>query len=275
MPSLAARRLPPEARPEFVQPRHDHQAAQGSLCKGGHPHVDASLLHARELILREIPLEREIAQTSLSQNDSTVDLTQVVLYYVAQQSMNDITLALKSIGGNERQATEELFPLVYEELRRMAAARMANEAAGHTLQPTALVNEAYIRMVASPEMNLQNRAHFFAIASRAMRQALVQHARQKFADKRGGRQVQVEMDDVMAHIDVDVEHVMAVDEALEKLEKLDPQQAKMLEMQYFAGNSIDEIAAAVGMPERSVKRELQTGRLFLAEQLNSVGLKLK
>jgi len=187
-----------------------------------------------------------------------------------------VTRLLADLRGGDANAMNYLFPLVYNELRRVAANLMQRqERPGHTLQPTALVNEAYIRMVASPEMNLQNRAHFFAIASRAMRQALVQHARQKFADKRGGRQVQVEMDDVMAHIDVDVEHVMAVDEALEKLEKLDPQQAKMLEMQYFAGNSIDEIAAAVGMPERSVKRELQTGRLFLAEQLNSVGLKLK
>jgi len=187
-----------------------------------------------------------------------------------------VTRLLADLRGGDANAMNYLFPLVYNELRRVAANLMQRqERPGHTLQPTALVNEAYIRMVASPEMNLQNRAHFFAIASRAMRQALVQHARQKFADKRGGRQVQVEMDDAMAHIDVDVEHVMAVDEALEKLEKLDPQQAKMLEMQYFAGNSIDEIAAAVGMPERSVKRELQTGRLFLAEQLNSVGLKLK
>ena len=187
-----------------------------------------------------------------------------------------VTRLLADLRGGDANAMNYLFPLVYNELRRVAANLMQRqERPGHTLQPTALVNEAYIRMVALPEMNLQNRAHFFAIASRAMRQALVQHARQKFADKRGGRQVQVEMDDAMAHIDVDVEHVMAVDEALEKLEKLDPQQAKMLEMQYFAGNSIDEIAAAVGMPERSVKRELQTGRLFLAEQLNSVGLKLK
>jgi DNA-directed RNA polymerase specialized sigma24 family protein len=103
----------------------------------------------------------------------------------------------------------------------------------------------------------------------------VQHARHKYADKRGGRQVQVEMDDAMAHVDVDIEQVIAVDEALGKLEKLDARQAKMVEMQYFAGNSIEEISAAVGLAERSAKRELQTGRLFLAEQLHTVGLKLR
>jgi RNA polymerase sigma factor (TIGR02999 family) len=129
--------------------------------------------------------------------------------------------------------------------------------------------------VAAPDLILQNRAHFFAIASRAMRQALVEHARRKHAGKRGGHQARVEMDDAMAHVEMDIEQTLAVDEALAKLEQLDPLQAKMVEMQYFGGNSIEEISAAAGIPERSAKRELQTGRLFLAEQLNGVGIKLK
>ena len=255
MPSLAARRLPPEARPEFVQPRHDHQAAQGSLCKGGHPHVDASLLHARELILREIPLEREIAQTSLSQNDSTVDLTQVVLYYVAQQSMNDITLALKSIGGNERQATEELFPLVYEELRRMAAARMANEAAGHTLQPTALVHEAWLQLVGPGAQSWENRRHFFGAAAEAMRRILITNARRKSSLKRGGNRERVELEDLELTATTPDEHVLLIDEALQWLEKEDPQTARMVLLKFFGGLTSEEVAENMNVSQRTVNRQ--------------------
>lgn len=187
-----------------------------------------------------------------------------------------VTNLLADLRRGDAKAIDVLFPLVYDELRRVAANMMQRrERPGHTLQPTALVNEAYLRLVEARDMNLQNRAHFFAVASRAMRQALVQHARQKRADKRGGEQIRVEMDEAMAHVNVPLEQVIAVDEALDKLELLDARQAKMVEMQYFVGNSIDEIAAAVDLPERSAKRELQTGRLFLAEQLGSVGMKLK
>lgn len=187
-----------------------------------------------------------------------------------------VTKLLKDMSTGDADAMNRLFPLVYNELRRVAANLMRRqERPGHTLQPTALVNEAYIRMIATPDMNLVNRAHFFAIASRAMRQALVQHARHKYAGKRGGRQVQVEMDDAIGHVEANMEEVLAVDEALDRLEKLDAAQAKMVEMQYFGGNSIEEIAEATGTPERTTKRALQTGRLFLAEQLHGKGLKLK
>jgi RNA polymerase sigma-70 factor, ECF subfamily len=187
-----------------------------------------------------------------------------------------VTKLLREMSGGDPDAMNRLFPLVYDELRRVAANLMRRqERPGHTLQPTALVNEAYIRMVAAPDMNLVNRAHFFAIAARAMRQALVQHARHKYAGKRGGRQMQVEMDDAIGHVEANLEEVLAVDEALENLQKLDPVQAQMVEMQYFGGNSIEEISAATGTPERSTKRELQTGRLFLADQLKAKGLKFQ
>jgi RNA polymerase sigma factor (TIGR02999 family) len=187
-----------------------------------------------------------------------------------------LTQLLSDMRGGDGDAVNRIFSLVYDELRRVAANMMhRQERPGHSLQPTALVNEAYLRLIEAPDMNLQNRAHFFAIASRAMRQALLQHARHKYAKKRGERQVRVELDDAMAHVEVDMEQVIAVDEALEKLEKLDARQAKMVEMQYFAGNSIEEISVATGTPERTTKRELQTGRMFLAEQLHVVGLKLK
>jgi len=165
---------------------------------------------------------------------------------------------------------------VYDELRRVAGKLMqANERTGHTLQPTALVAEAYLRMVAAGEMNLVNRGHFFAVAARAMRHVLVDHAREKFALKRGGKRVKVDVDpDAIVAMPFNFEQVMAVDEALTRLEKLDRRQAQMVEMQYFAGNTVDEIAAALGMHVRTAKRQLQTGRLFLAQQLDGVGLKL-
>jgi len=124
-------------------------------------------------------------------------------------------------------------------------------------------------------MSLEDRAHFFAVASRAMRHVLVDYARAKIARKRGGEKVRVETDDLVGSVHIDREQIIAVDEALARLEKLDVRQAKILEMQYFLGNSIDEISAATGLSERTTKRELQTARLFLAEQLHSVGLKLR
>jgi len=173
------------------------------------------------------------------------------------------------------EAINRLYPIVFGELRRVAASLMRRERPGHTLQPTALVNEAFMRLAAGADLNLQDRAHFLAVASRAMRQALVEHARSKFAKKRGGNQVQVEIETGSASFKMDLEQIIAVDQALDKLEELDPVQAKIIEMQFFIGNSIEEIAAATGLSERTTKRELQTGRLFLAEQLHSRGLKLK
>ena len=187
----------------------------------------------------------------------------------------DVTLLLMQMRKGDNSAINRLFPIVYKELRRVASNLMRSERPNHTLQATALVNEAYLRLAADPEMTLQDRGHFFAVASRAMRQALVEHARARFAKKRGGKQAQVDMDDAIASVDIDLEQVIAVDEALKQLEELDERQAKIVEMQYFIGNSIDEIAAATGLAERTVKRELQTGLLFLAERLNDQGVKLK
>ena len=190
----------------------------------------------------------------------------------AQDTVTRLIIEMRN--GNS-DAINRLYPIVFGELRRVAASLMRRERPGHTLQPTALVNEAFMRLAAGADLNLQDRAHFLAVASRAMRQALVEHARSKFAKKRGGNQVQVEIETGSASFKMDLEQIIAVDQALDKLEELDPVQAKIIEMQFFIGNSIEEIAAATGLPERTTKRELQTGRLFLAEQLHSRGLKLK
>jgi RNA polymerase sigma-70 factor, ECF subfamily len=186
----------------------------------------------------------------------------------------EITKLLVQMRGQEEVAAK-LFPLVYRELRRVAAHMMQSERVGHTLQPTAVVHEAYMRMMAGTHPTLENRAHFFALAARAMRQVLVDHARRKLARKRGGEMsVQVELEDNFAFTMQQSEEVLAIHEALERLQKLDLRQAQIVEMHYFAGNAVDEIASVLGIGERTVKRELQFARLFLKQQLDGKGIKM-
>jgi RNA polymerase sigma factor (TIGR02999 family) len=186
----------------------------------------------------------------------------------------DVTELLLQMRG-EKEVAAKLFPLVYGELRRVAAGMMRSERVGHTLQPTAVVHEAYMRMMAGAHPRLENRAHFFALAARAMRQVLVDHARRKLAGKRGGEmRVQVELEDNFALTEQQSEEVLAIHEALERLQQLDLRQAQIVEMHYFAGNAVEEIASALGIGERTVKRELQFARLFLKQQLDGTGVKL-
>jgi RNA polymerase sigma-70 factor (ECF subfamily) len=152
---------------------------------------------------------------------------------------------------------------------------MRNERPGHTLQPTAVVHEAYMRLLAGTHPTLQNRAHFFALAARAMRQVLVDHARRKLAEKRrDDMRVQVEFDENIALTVQQSEELLAVHEAIAQLEKLDARQAQIVEMHYFAGNAVEEIATALEIGQRTVKRELQSARLFLKQQLAHKGAAL-
>jgi RNA polymerase sigma-70 factor, ECF subfamily len=188
--------------------------------------------------------------------------------------MGEVTKLLLQMRRDEDIAAR-LFPLVYRELRRVAARMMQGERPGHTLQPTAIVNEAYMRMIDGTHPTLENRAHFFALAARAMRQVLVDHARRKLAGKRGGEvRVQVELEDNLALTEQQSEEVLAVHEALGRLQDLDLRQAQIVEMHYFAGNAVEEIATALGIGERTVKRELQFARLFLKQQLEGKDIKL-
>src|SRR5262245_60642645 len=135
----------------------------------------------------------------------------------------DVTQLLAKIRGGDEQAAEDLVPLVYKELRKIAAAMMRRERAHHTLQPTAVVHEAFIRLMEGEQARFENRAHFFAIAARAMRRVLVDHARRRLADKRGGPEVrQVELDDDIALTPEQSEELLGLDEALGRLEQLDP-----------------------------------------------------
>jgi RNA polymerase sigma factor (TIGR02999 family) len=169
--------------------------------------------------------------------------------------MSDITMILQAVGRGEKQASEELLPLVYDELRRLAAARMAREAAGQTLQPTALVHEAWLQLVGAGERSWQNRAHFFGAAADAMRRILVDKARRKSRLKRGGDQVRVDIADVDIAETTPDEDVLRIDEALEKLEREDPEQARIVVLKFFGGLPNEEVAENLGISERTVYRQ--------------------
>jgi RNA polymerase sigma factor (TIGR02999 family) len=169
--------------------------------------------------------------------------------------MSGITLALAAVGRGERNATEELFPLVYEELRRMAAARMANEAAGHTLQPTALVHEAWLQLAGNGAQTWQNRGHFFAAAAEAMRRILITNARRKSAMKRGGGQIRVPLDELEILATTPDDHVLLIEEALQWLEAQDPDLARIVVLKFYGGLTNEEVAESRGMSVPTVKRQ--------------------
>ena len=188
--------------------------------------------------------------------------------YMAER--DEVTQLLAQIRGGDERAAAQLVPLVYKELRKIAAAMMRHERPDHTLQPTAVVHEAFIRLMGGEPARFENRAHFFAIAARSMRRVLVDHARRRLADKRGGdQQQQVELEEGIALTAHQSAEVLGLDEALDRLERMDARQAQIVEMHYFAGNPVAEIAHVLQFSERTVKRELQTARLFLKQQLRS------
>jgi len=185
----------------------------------------------------------------------------------AMNEAGEITRLLMQMCDQE-EVEAKLFPLVYQELRRIAARMMRGERSGHTLQPTAIVHEAYMRLVGSAHPRLENRAQFFALAARAMRQVLVDHARRKLAGKRRAEmRAHIELEDNLALTVQQSEEVLALNETLDRLHELDPRQARIVEMHYFAGNPVGEIASALGIGERTVKRELQSARLFAKKHL--------
>jgi RNA polymerase sigma factor (TIGR02999 family) len=182
-----------------------------------------------------------------------------------------VTQLLQLMRHGDDGAVDRLIPVVHRELRKIAASLMRRERGGHTLQPTAVVNEAWLRLMEGAPVSFDNRAHFFAIAARTMRQLLVDHARRRVAEKRGGPgQDQVELEDAFALTAQQSTEVLALHDALEQLAQLDDRQARIVEMHYFAGNSVEEIAHVLDVSPRTVKRELQTARLFLRKRLKSL-----
>lgn len=178
-----------------------------------------------------------------------------------------ITQLLIAWNQGDRGARDELMPLVYDELRRLARGYLRRERPGHTLQPTALVNEAYLRLIDQSQVNWQNRAHFFGIAARLMRQVLVNHAEAHRAAKRGGDAERIPLDDV-DHLAVEqAVDLVALHESLERLERIDPPQCRIVELRYFSGLTIEEIAEVMGVSPATVKREWTTARAWLRREL--------
>ena len=183
--------------------------------------------------------------------------------------MSDVTLMLEAIGRGEGQATEELFPLVYEELRRLAAARMAQESAGQTLQPTALVHEAWLQLVGEGGRTWQNRAHFFGAAADAMRRILIDKARRKSRLKHGGGQSRLDIDDLELAETTPDDNILLINDALERLEKEDPEQARVVVLKFFGGLTNLEVAENLGIAERTVDRQWACAKARLFRWIRS------
>jgi len=182
--------------------------------------------------------------------------------------MNEVTQLLDAIGRGETHAAGQLLPLVYEALRQLAAQRLAQENPGQTLQPTALVHEAYLRLVGDDDaQRWDNRGHFFAAAAEAMRRILVEKARRKRAAKHGGGQLRHDVDDLQVPIAEPHEDLVALDEALTKLEQIDANAAKLVSLRYFAGLTQAECAQALGISVRTADRLWAYARAWLHREI--------
>jgi RNA polymerase sigma factor (TIGR02999 family) len=181
--------------------------------------------------------------------------------------MSDVTRILDAIEKGEPHAAEQLLPLVYAELRRLAAQKMALESPGHTLQPTALVHEAWLGLASDEKRQWNNRTHFFAAAAEAMRRILVDNARRKRTERHGGRQQRVEMPDIATAQSED--QIVAVDEALEKLAAQDPQKANLVKLRYFVGMTGQEAAEALGISIPTATRHWAYARAWLATEMKA------
>ncbi len=183
--------------------------------------------------------------------------------------MNDVTRILGAIEQGETQATDELLPLVYEELKRLATHRLTQESPGQTLQATALVHEAYLRLLGPEVQTWQNRAHFFGAAAEAMRRILVDNARRKQRLKHGGDQQRVNLCDADLAVDGSAEDMLALDEALSKLAEMDKVKAELVKLRYFAGLTVEQAAQALGFSETTAKEHWRFARAWLYRQLTA------
>ena len=181
---------------------------------------------------------------------------------------HEVTQILRDWSGGDARAPERLMPFVYDELRRLARSFLARERDGHTLQPTALVNEAYLRLVDQTRVEWQNRAHFYGIASRMMRRVLIDHARAHVTDKRGGGAVRLSLEDVQLPAEQRAAGLVALDEALGRLAAMDERKCRVVEMRFFGGLSDEEIAEVLGVTTRTVLRDWKKARLWLYRELS-------
>jgi len=183
--------------------------------------------------------------------------------------VNDVTQLLNAAGSTEPLGANELLSLVYEELRRVAAAKMALEAPGQTLQATALVHEAWLRLTGDERRRWNDRTHFFATAAETMRRILVDNARRKRAARHGGGQHRVDLPELGSAVVESDDRVLAVDEALEKFAALDPEKAELVKLRYFVGMTVEQAAEALGISERTAKRYWTFARAWLHEEIKA------
>ena len=176
---------------------------------------------------------------------------------------------LEAVERGEAGASEDLLPLVYHELRRHAAGRMAHEAVGQTMQPTALVHEAWLRMIGNGDRRWQNRAHFFGAAAEAMRRILIENARRKARVKRGGNPIRIELDHIELAATTPDEKVLLIDDALEQLQIDDPEKAKVVVLKFFVGLTNQEVAENLGVTERTVERHWAYAKAWLFEHIRA------
>jgi RNA polymerase sigma factor (TIGR02999 family) len=175
-----------------------------------------------------------------------------------------ITLLLQK---GDRSALEQLSPLVYNELRKLAGSYLRRALPGQTLQPTALVHEAYLKLVDQTQIRWENRGHFFGIAAQAMRQILVDHARSQNAAKRGGGAARVELDESMAALPERDSDLLALDDALQELARIDPKKSQLIELRFFGGLSVEETAEVMGISVATVGREMRMARAWLQREM--------
>jgi RNA polymerase sigma factor (TIGR02999 family) len=184
--------------------------------------------------------------------------------------MNEVTQLLEAVADGDPTAASRVLPLIYDELRKLAAQKLAHEKAGQTLQPTALVHEAYLRLVGgTPQRHWNGRGHFFAAAAEAMRHILVDNARRKRCARHGGGRQRVPLDDVVPAPPEGAEDLLALDEALTRLAALDPEAAQVVQLRYFAGLSLDEAAQSLRMARTTTYRHWTFARAWLRKEMAS------
>ena len=179
----------------------------------------------------------------------------------------EVTMLLSALTNGEEGAASKLIQVVYDELRRLAGSYMRRERVDHTLQATALVNEAYLKLIEQRAVNWQSRAHFFGVAAQLMRRILIDYARGHTREKRGGEQKKVSLDEVFLFSEQQADELLAVDDSLNLLAKMDPRQARVVELRFFAGLSVEEAAEALGVSPKTVKRDWSVAKAWLYADL--------
>ena len=189
----------------------------------------------------------------------------------SDDASHEVTQILRDWSGGDASAAERLMPLVYDELRRLARSYLRRERSDHTLQPTALVNEAYLKLVDQSRVSWQDRHHFFGIAAQMMRRVLVDHARANAAEKRGGQRDKVSLEDVDVSTGQRAAELVELDDALQRLTEVFPRKGKVVELRFFGGFSVVESAEILGVSDKTIMREWESAKLWLYRELDEGG----